>query len=355
MKNFPSTITAENFNDVAKLTSKFVSKSKKKSLIRKIIKPVSGILFLLLSFLLVYGAIFNLCDPEDMFVFEKLEPITKLWTLFSGTFTTVDMAWYLYWPILIVATFVIPLLVSAIITIIVSFVYKTTPLDIPEGSDAEKAKALRQSAMEIKKQSDESDSYEIVFTIAFLALLVAFIVFAFIVLKIPFSMATILSSLVGMAIVGAILYYVYSIIFLIFAIFNGKFYEMPNCGNIVAIADAYWLSVDPEEAARRKEEEKRKAREAEEKRALGAEKRILGLEAERNGRYSTAKQYFKDAAELGDALGMDNYARHCLIEGKRSDAIYWLQKSIDTGEADETSRELLRALKNGQHIDVHYN
>ena len=58
---------------------------------------------------------------------------------------------------------------------------------------------------------------------------------------------------------------------------------------------------------------------------------------------------------LSDALGMDNYARHCLINGNRSDAIYWLQKSIDTGEADYTSRELLAALKSGQHIDVHYN
>ena len=59
MKEFPNTITTENFSDVAKLTSKLIAKSKKKALIRKIIKPVGGILFLLLSFLLVYGAIFS--------------------------------------------------------------------------------------------------------------------------------------------------------------------------------------------------------------------------------------------------------------------------------------------------------
>ena len=353
MKEFPNTITTENFSDVAKLTSKFIAKSKKKALIRKIIKPVGGILFLLLSFLLVYGAIFSLSDTEDMLVFQKLEPITKLWTLFSETLTTSDMAWYIYWPILIVAAFVIPLLVSAIITIIVSIAYKTPAEPIPEGSDAEKAKALCQSASKIKKQSDESDAYEHIFTIAFLVLVVGLVIFAFITLE--FTTSALVGTIIGMLICGAVLYYIYSLIFLVFAMFNSKFYEMPSIGNLALSADEYWLSVDPEEAARRKEEAERKAAEAEQKRSLGAEKRVLGLEAERSGQYSRAKSLFREAADLGDALGMDNYARHCLIEGNRSDAIYWLQRSIDTGEADYMSKELLAALKRGEHIDVHYN
>ena len=355
MKNFPTTITAENFNDAAKFVSNTLAKSRQKRLVKSLVKPIGGILFLFLSVLLVYGATLKYSNQEDMLVFIKLEPITNLWNDFSGLFTNADMEWYIFWPILIVAAFVIPLIVSAIITIIVSICYKAKPITIDGSSESEKAKALHQSATQIKDKSKDSDYYETGFTIAFILLLLAFVAFAFITLDMLSKPEAIVGMAVGVIISGFIAFWLYSLIFTLFAAFNEKFYYLRYYDNITNVTDAYWLSVDPEEVARREEEKERLAKQAAENRAKGAEKRIAGLAAERNGNYSTAKKLFLEAAYLGDALGMDNYARHCLINGKRDDAIYWLQKSIDTGEADATSRELLNALKSGQHIDVHYN
>lgn len=358
MKNFPTTITTENFNDAQQFVLKALTKVKRKALLQKLVKPIGSILFLFLSLLLVYGAVFSLSDAEDMMVFKDLTFITDIWERFSGLLTTPDMAWYIYWPILIVAMFVIPILVSAVITIIVSVAYKPATSLSDEGSEAEKAKALHQAAATVEAGNTESDKYTIAMPIIFISILAIFILYAFFVVKIGFSA----EMVVGIIIACAVLYYVYMLLFVVFEALLSYFYGNKSYGNIAASTDAYWLSVDPEEAARRKEEEERKEREKEAARAratanreLGAEKRVRALEAESRGQYSLAKSLFKEAAELGDALGMDNYARHCLINGNHSDAIYWLQKSIDTGEADYTSRELLAALKSGQHIDVHYN
>ena len=358
MKNFPTTVTAENFSEAKQFVLKALTSVKRRALLQKLVKPIGSILFLFLSLLLVYGAVFSLSDAEDMIVFKDLTVITDIWERFSGLLTAPDMAWYVYWPILIVATFVIPILVSAVITIIVSIAYKPATSLSDEGSDAEKAKALHQAAVTVEAGNKESDKYTVAMPIIFIAVLVIFILYAFLVVKIGFSA----EAVVGMIIAGAVLYYVYMFLFVVFEAILSYFYGNKSYGNLATITDTYWLSVDPEEAARRKEEEEREAREAAEARArasanreLGAEKRRRALEAESRGQYSLAKSLFKEAAELGDALGMDNYARHCLINGNRSDAIYWLQKSIDTGEADYASRELLAALKRGEHIDVHYN
>ncbi|MBQ9860590.1 MAG: hypothetical protein IJO76_07975 [Clostridia bacterium] len=104
----------------------------------------------------------------------------------------------------------------------------------------------------------------------------------------------------------------------------------------------------------RMEAKKEKKRREEAQKPTPAEYRKKALSLEAAGHYSDAKRYFKMAAEGGDSLGMDNYARHCLIEGNRGMAIYWLEKSIATGEYDDLSCQLLRALKNGEHVNVSY-
>lgn len=362
MKKFPSPITAENFNEAKLFVSKALVKSKRKTLIGKIVEPLCAILFFVIAVLLVFGAILSLSDAKEMIVFEKLSFITTIWEKYSGLLTTPDMVWYLYWGILVASLFVIPILASLIVTIIVSIAYKPSVSIEEDGTEAQKAKFLHQAASKISAKSSGEDNLGVILSVVFIVLFAAFLIYAFFVLETEFSVGLIVGLIVGMGLVGAVLYFVYSMAYVFVSSIVSDFYYVKSAESITDETDKYWLSVDPEEVTRRKEEEERRQREAAEARAkaaanreLGAQKRIQGLEEEYAGHYSAAKKLFREAAYLGDALGMDNYARHCLIDGKRNDAIYWLQQSINTGEADSQSRELLRALKNGEHINAHYN
>lgn len=141
------------------------------------------------------------------------------------------------------------------------------------------------------------------------------------------------------------------------AVINSIFYSGSFKKNLHAELDQlneFLAPYDKEEEERRKKERDAEYAKTAAKRKRAAEKRIQAYDAEKNGLYSLSKKLYKEAAEMGDALAMDNYARHCLIDGDRSEAIRWLQKCIDTGMADEECKVLLRALKNGEHINATY-
>lgn len=78
-----------------------------------------------------------------------------------------------------------------------------------------------------------------------------------------------------------------------------------------------------------------------------------GWAAQDKGDYRLAKRKFLDAAHLDNPDGMYNYARLCLKDGERQEAIRWLEKAIASGTYnDEHSRQLLAAMKRGEHINV---
>ncbi|MBQ7328688.1 MAG: hypothetical protein IJX01_02125 [Oscillospiraceae bacterium] len=273
MKNLPSPITKDNFDQAQAFIAGQLALTKAKKRIRKIIRPLGSLLFTLLSLLLVYGAIYGACDPEDMVVMEKFTFLTKAWDTFAGIFTNEGMAWYVSWLILIAAAFVLPLLVSAIITIIVLAVSKTKAEATFEGTDAEKAKKLYDDACAISKGSSnyDSGSTKTVFKVIFTAAIAAFLVFAFLTFKIGFSM----SMLIGFAIAAVLVYFVYGWILSAFYALNKLFYKSRYIPALTSATEEYWLSVDVEEANRRKAEAERKAekeRKAEEKREAEAKR-----------------------------------------------------------------------------------
>lgn len=134
------------------------------------------------------------------------------------------------------------------------------------------------------------------------------------------------------------------------AIINSVFYR--GSRKITLYEERYQLNqfLAPYDQEKREHQEKEQI----EKRKQAAEKRDRAYAAEKEGSYSLAKELYKEAAEMGDALAMDNYARHCLIDGHRLEATRWLQRCIDTGEAGAECEDLLRALKNGEHINATY-
>lgn len=351
MAKRPTEVTKENFEDVKAYMLTTAKKVKRKYVTERIVTPLGNFLFTLISLVLIYGAIYTTSSADEMMVFEKTAFMTDAWNVFSGSFPIDGLAWYYYWLILVAAAFIIPFAVSAVIAIIVSLTVHPKADGDFEGTDAQKAKKLYELTKSVSSKTSYSSSSGVLCSILFILAFCAFLVYSFLVLETKFS----ISMLIGLLVVVAILYFVYSLILLLSQSINSVFCKTESVAGLVSASEKYWLSVDPEEVERRRLEEERRIAEAASRKERAAEKRIRGLEAESAGRYATAKQLFKEAAEMGDALGMDNYARHCLIEGKRSDAIYWLQKAVDTGETDYEARELLHALKDGKNINAHYN
>lgn len=357
MAKFPKSITAENFDKTAKLVSSELAKAKRKNVIFKIAHPIGGLLFTILSFFLVYGAIFTFTSEEEKIVFENLGAVTDIWTKFSGAITSPDMVWYIYWGILVAAWFLLPVAVTAVISILVSIFAKSND-SVSGDTDAEKAKSLNALAEKLGAMDNRNagNGWKTCYQWVFVILICALLVFAFLTLKMAIG-----EMVIGFAICAVILFFVYGWILGAFYGLNRLFYTVKPYYGLRDATDAYWLSVDPDEKTRREEEKERLAKEAAEARERAARrrdiaeaKRIEALEYEQYGNYSLAKSLFKEAAEMGDALAMDNYARHCLIAGNRSEAIRWLQKAVDTGEADSDAKAILQALKDGKNIDVHY-
>ena len=254
MKNFPKIITQDNFNEAAELVLRAENSIKKNELTKKIVKPVSSILFVFFSFLFTYGALYINHSPEEAIVFARLTPITKAWSFFSGLLTTPDMAWYVLAGVLIVAAFVLPLVFSALIKLIVSLALKPNAYEFSDGGTAQNAKKLHSLAEKIYKNSSnyEDGSAKTPYKIIFVVLIAALLIYAFIALKMLMAWA-----ITGFIICMVILYFVYGLIFSGFYALNSLFYKKAYIPNVTGITEKYWLSVDTAEANRRAEQAKK--------------------------------------------------------------------------------------------------
>lgn len=79
-----------------------------------------------------------------------------------------------------------------------------------------------------------------------------------------------------------------------------------------------------------------------------------GLEMEKICAYGKAKELYAQASHSGSAEAMEHYARHWLIANAKDPARYWLQKSVDTGNASETAIRNLRRLKWHRKVSAKY-
>ena len=286
MNEFPKSITTENFDQALSFISENSAKVKKKKLIKSIVKPVGSLLFTFLSVLLIYGALYKYSSPEEIIVFEKFGFLTNIWNGLSNLVTNSEMVWYVYWLVLIATIFVIPLLVSAIISIIVSLCFKTSELQISDTTDIEKAKKLNDMAIKLRKESNnyDSDSLKTICKWIFILVISAFLVYAFMTIKMTFAV----SMLLGFVVAAVILYFVYGLIFNCFYAINKLFYKKTYIYKITDLTDEYWVSVDPQEKKRR-EKEAEESRKAKEKKKSG----ICTLVSKKKKPFLGEKKFFE--------------------------------------------------------------
>lgn len=330
MAKFPNPVTADNFQEAVSSVNTFAAYVKRKNVTKNIVRPIASLLFCVLSLLLVIGAIYNASSPEEMVVYEQLGFVVDAWTAFSGLFVNSDMVWFVSWGILIAAAYIIPLIVSAVISIPVALLVKASPEEISAGTEAQKAKQLYTRAQKVAGEASNVDSSSIktLFKWLFVLALVAFLLYAFLVLKVfgSFDVAT----LVGLVLVMAIVYFVYGLLFRVFYALNSLFYKKKPVPYNIASIESYWLSVDPEEVQRREEEAKRQAELAEQARAQAAARSSSGGGIDRYDSFTWTYGYVRDnEKQCSDTLlSVLRVSKDLLRERNYSDAAAGFDKIV---------------------------
>jgi len=315
---------------------------------------MGSILFFIVSVILVFALIYFYGDGEDKALVDSLPVLGAVGKWFAGVALDAERVWYINVLVCVGVLYLVPFAASFVIWILVTILGGGKAEETPLEAEAGRAKRLA----EISKQANslvgfkyKSSAWRILCNWLFTLIVCG----SFLFVAYKMKMITV-SFCIGLAAVAVVMHLLYKLLLGISTAINGVFYKFNSSefSMLSNLADAYWVRVDPEEAKRREEEKARAAAAFAAKVAERERKRKQALESEKNGRYADAKALFYQAAQLGDALAMENYARHCLIAGDRSSAIYWMEKCVATGEADATSRELLNAMKEGKHINAHY-
>ena len=140
--NFPAKITSVNYYEALTFINVTAASFKRKSLIRKIIRPVSSAIFCFLSLILLFGLFYELSSAEDAALFEKLGFLIKIWDMYFDIFTITTMLPFVFWIVMFVSIFAVPLVFSTIVLICVSICVKQKKINDDAGDEIEKAKKL---------------------------------------------------------------------------------------------------------------------------------------------------------------------------------------------------------------------
>ena len=273
MNRYSAPITEENFDFSSDFILKKCRKSRGRKRAYKVVVPVSTVLFLFLSLIFSYGAIFSISTADDAIVFEKLKPISAIWQFFADLLVQEGAKWYINVPIFVAALFWVPMAISIILSVILKLTSKKLDLPVEAISAKEKAKALHE-IIESSHHSVEIDYGVVAFVIAgvYIALMVAFAVFSMI-LTFDFSqLDDLIGLIIGAAVVFSILYFVYAYLYVMYYSMNVCTCRPKSIFEYKTDVYDFWCSIDPEEA---ENSEKKKKEEAAKKAA--AERDRLSL------------------------------------------------------------------------------
>ena len=263
MKRYTSPITEENFESASKFILKICRKSIGKRRAYKVVVTVSTVLFMFLSLIFSYGAIYSISSADDEVVFNSLKPVTAIWQFFADILVQEGAKWYINVPIFLVALLLVPMAISIILSVILRLTSKK--LTIPEKATTVKEKA--EALHEIVSRSYHSEiDYGITALICagvYIAVMVAFTVYSMILTADLFQLEDIISIIIGAAVVFTVLYFVHAYLFMLYYFMNICACAPKSVHGYKTDVYEFWCSVDPEEAKRRdekkKEEEARKA------------------------------------------------------------------------------------------------
>ncbi len=261
MKKYSSPITEENFEDASRIILKKCRKYIGRSRAYNIVVPLSTVLFMFLSLIFTYGAIYSIRDAEDQVVFDTLKPITGIWQFFADTLIQEGAAWYINIAVFAAALLLIPMIISLIVSIIFTITAKEPTMSVEATSAKGKARALYETVSGVKKGIDVDEGLLSLWCGGvYIAIVLAFTIYS-VVLTFDFSQPEeLISLIIGAGVVFTVAYFAYSYLFMLSYFMNTCACTPESIYKYKSDAYDYLCSVDPEEA--KLNEEKKKEEEA---------------------------------------------------------------------------------------------
>lgn len=260
MKRYAAPITKENFDFSSDFILEKCRKSRGRKRAYKVVVPVSTVLFMFLSLIFSYGAIFSISTAEDSIVFEKLKPLTAIWQFFVDLLVQEGAKWYINVLIFVAVLLLVPMALSIILSVIFKLTSKKLDLPAEAISVKEKAKALHE-IIESSHHSTEID-YDVVALVnagVYIALMVAFTVFSMI-LTFDISQLDDLAGLViGAVVAFSVLFFVHEYLYMVYYFMNVCTCAPKSIFKYKTDVYDFWCSIDPEEAKNREKKEKEEA------------------------------------------------------------------------------------------------
>ncbi len=271
MKDLSNLISEKNYQEATNRLKKICREQKKRVLLKKIMCPVSGILFTILMFL---GIVDMMKGYDDT---KFLDGIGKATVGLHDLILKVvgaDATWYLILVGWLVLAIVIPIVFTLITSIILTFALLAKEEPVLEGTEKEMGKALLDRVKCYQFIWVEYSDYGNAFAGIFTGAIFAFLIWGMIKYD---AFALEVSFLVGMAACIAVLFFLYKLLYGISFAICKLFFGSNYCyGEIHSVGEKLTDMVqemEQEEARIEKEKREKKEREQARKKANAAEKR----------------------------------------------------------------------------------
>ncbi len=265
MKGYVAPITEENFQDASDYVLNLYRKNLGKSRAFNVVVPISTVLFMFMSLIFTYGAIYCISTADDAAVFEKFKPITAIWQFFADILMQEGVAWYINIIIFVVALLLIPMIISAVLSVILRTTAKMPEISLDAVSTKEKARALYETVSRKNKTLISDEELLSMFCAGvYIALMLAFTIYSIILTSDSLQAEDLIGLVIGMLVVFAIAFFVYEYLFMLAFFINTCLCTPKSFITYENDVYEFLCSIDPEEAKRneekkKQEEEKRKA------------------------------------------------------------------------------------------------
>lgn len=262
MKPYSRPITRDNEDEAFAYVQAKTRINSRSLAVRRVILPVGCVLFVCLSVLMTLGTFYAFADEEDMVVFGALPFIAAFWELVGEWMAVLPSEWYVQIPARVLMVFLVPVAVSAVLSLMIAIVYRGKRVAPPEGTTRERAKQLYELACEVPQSFESYDVGHSLAafrcSIAYVGILTAFLLYGL--FSIPDGFGSgLIGMLIGMAVCVVIAFFLYQFLCRFFILINSIFYAGGTVSfNLRYDTETYWVSVDEEEAARREAEEEQK-------------------------------------------------------------------------------------------------
>ena len=331
MKRYSAPITEENFDFSSMFILKKCRKSRGRKRAYKVVVPVSTALFMFLSLIFSYGAIFSISTGDDAIVFEKLKPITKIWQFFADLLVQEGAKWYINVPIFVAVLLLVPMAISIIISIIFKLTSKKLNLPAEAISAKEKAKALHE-IIESSHHSVEIDYDVVAFVNAgvYTALMVAFTVFSMILTFDASQLENLISLIIGAVVVFAVLLFAHAYLYMLYYFLNVCACGPKSIFEYKTDVYDYWCSIDPEEAANREKKEKEE------------EAKKAAAEGDRMSLYKDTAYYREKVAEARRKYENDTSYPDYVMQGTHYEAKEALKQFLQSNAPYDAKQEAIK-------------